>query len=430
MIPSAGFIQKIRDNHDRIYQWLREKESACELPLYTSVDIRASDYKIAAVDTNLFPAGFNNLCHLAIRDATVLFKNAILNRIPKGKNILIIGEEHTRNKWYLENIRILELIIKEAGFNTKIATFLFDEPNICKEKGTITLETATDHTVDIHCLRRLLDQFERGEYQIDLILLNNDLTTGIPEMLKNTDIPIYPSAHSGWHSRLKSYHFCHAQNVSDELADLIGIDPWFLTCLHSGGIRADITVDSDREILKKEAEILFKKIQDKFTQYSISEKPYIILKADAGTYGMGVIPIESPDDIMALNRKARNKLTKGKSSKQIEQFFLQEGVPSTISIDNYASEVCIYQIDNNFAGGFYRVNTEKTSRDNLNSSGMIFKKMCSEPKCPPSFSKNLTNADDCGITPDPLLDIYQIVSRIAGLAAHKEVLQLEKHLIK
>jgi glutamate--cysteine ligase len=426
MTPLPNFIEILREKESSIYKWIKEKELCCELPLYTSVDIRSADFKLAVVDTNLFPAGFNNLCHRAIEDSSLLFKNAIKNRIPNGKNILIIAEEHTRNKWYLENIRILELIIQEAGYNTKIATFLFDEPEICKERGCITLETAVERTVDIYCLSGLLKSVEDGSYPIDLIILNNDLTTGIPEMLKNTDIPIYPSLHSGWHSRLKSYHFGHVKTLTEELAELIGIDPWFLSCLHSDGITADITVEEDREQLKNEAAKLFARIQEKYDEYDISEKPYIILKADAGTYGMGVIPIEHPDDILALNRKARNKLSKGKSSKSILQFFLQEGVPSTTTVDNFASEACIYQIDNNFAGGFYRINTKKSSRDNLNSSGMVFKKMCSEPTCIPSFSKGKEDSTDCGVSPDPLLDIYQIIARLAGIAAQKEVAQLEQ----
>jgi len=425
MSPIPDFVSTIREKETQIYDWIKEKEICCELPLYTSVDIRSADFKLAVVDTNLFPAGFNNLCHKAIEDSSILFKNAINDRIPSGKNILIIAEEHTRNKWYLENIRILELIIREAGFNTKIATFLFDEPEICKKRGCITLETASEFTVDIYCLSGILKSVEDGSYPIDLIILNNDLTTGIPNMLKNTDIPIYPSLHSGWHSRLKSYHFAHVQSLTDELSKLIGIDPWFLSCLHSDGISADITVESDREKLRDEAQKLFDAIQVKYDEYSINEKPYVILKADAGTYGMGVIPIEHPDDILALNRKTRNKLSKGKSSKAILQFFLQEGVPSATTVDDFASEACIYQIDNNFAGGFYRINTQKSSRDNLNSSGMIFKKMCSEPTCIPSFSKVKENEVDCGVTPDPLLDIYQIIARIAGVAAQKEVAQLE-----
>ena len=42
------------------------------------------------------------------------FKKAVNAKVEKCKNILIICEEHTRNKWYLENIYVLQEIAKEG----------------------------------------------------------------------------------------------------------------------------------------------------------------------------------------------------------------------------------------------------------------------------------------------------------------------------
>lgn len=41
--------------------WLREQWLKTPAPFYASVDLRNSGFKLAPVDTNLFPAGFNNL---------------------------------------------------------------------------------------------------------------------------------------------------------------------------------------------------------------------------------------------------------------------------------------------------------------------------------------------------------------------------------
>ena len=35
----------------------------------------------------------------------------------------------------------------------------------------------------------------------------------------------------------------------------------------------------------------------------------MIVKADAGTYGMGIMTARSPDDVRGLNRKQRNKMS-------------------------------------------------------------------------------------------------------------------------
>ncbi|MCA9405869.1 MAG: glutamate--cysteine ligase, partial [Candidatus Omnitrophica bacterium] len=55
-------IEKIKKNQAKIHQWLESYEGAKELPLYSSVDIRDAGFKMSVVDTNIFPAGFNNLC--------------------------------------------------------------------------------------------------------------------------------------------------------------------------------------------------------------------------------------------------------------------------------------------------------------------------------------------------------------------------------
>ena len=73
---------------------------------------------MAFIDTNLFPAGFNNLCQLALKDASQTFKRAILHRVSNAKRLLMIIEEHTRNTWYLENVYVLEQLMKSAGFET------------------------------------------------------------------------------------------------------------------------------------------------------------------------------------------------------------------------------------------------------------------------------------------------------------------------
>ncbi len=409
-------IERIKKKQKKIHQWLKQYEATRELPLYSSVDIRDAGFKIAVVDSNLFPAGFNNLCEHGLEDAVQYMKAAILKRVPQGKNILIVAEEHTRNLWYLENIRILQEIIQKGGFNAKIATFLTEQPQICEGEAFLEFKTATDATVKIYCFKTILDSLEKGIENFDFILLNNDLTTGIPPVLKESKIPIYPSLQAGWHSRHKSNHFSIANDLIEEFAQIVEMDPWFFSCLFSVVEGIDINKESDRLILKTEAEILFKHIEQKYRIHQIPEKPYIVLKSDSGTYGMGVKAFETPEDILHLNRRDKNQLYKGKSSQIISRYLLQEGVPTIYHIDQEVSEACIYQIENNVVGGFYRSNIEKGERDNLNSRGMGFKKMCPHLKKYGEFSVH----EDINI-----FDIYRILARVAAIAAHREIIQLE-----
>ena len=44
-----------------ISQWMHEKRGQVPIPFYGSVDVRDAGWKIAVVDANHFPAGFNNI---------------------------------------------------------------------------------------------------------------------------------------------------------------------------------------------------------------------------------------------------------------------------------------------------------------------------------------------------------------------------------
>jgi glutamate--cysteine ligase len=410
------FIERIRERQQAILSWLEHYEGSKELPLYSSVDIRDAGFKMAVVDTNIFPAGFNNLCEHGLEDSARFLQGAILKRVPRCQRVLIISEEHTRNTWYLENVRILEDIIQRAGFQAKIATFLTEENGFCKKNNSAELETATGRKVTIHCFQTILNAIEQGTGAYDLIILNNDLISGIPDILKKSQIPIYPSIQAGWHSRLKSYHFCHTEDLIQEFGRLLDIDPWFFSALYAVIDQADINHEQDRFRLKEAAVILFDRIQQKYDQHHISEKPYIVMKTDAGTYGMGVMMLNDPEDILLLNRHNRNKLSIGKSASLINRFLLQEGVPTIYNIDHEISEVCIYQVESNLVGGFYRSHAAKGERDNLNVKGMVFKKMC----------PHLKKYGDCGVHHDiNIFDVYRILARIAAIAAHREIVQLE-----
>ncbi len=414
----ANFIEQIKTKQDKVYPWLESLEKDIVVPLYSSVDIRDADFKVSVVDTNLFPAGFNNLCEHGLADAVGFMRQAILRRVPKCERVVIVAEEHTRNAWYLENVRILQQIIEQAGFQARIATFLNVQPAFCETARSVDLETATGQTVKIHCFKRILSSLESDRDDVDLIILNNDLTTGIPEILKTSKIPIYPSLQAGWHARHKSQHFAYAQELLNEFGKIVGLDPWLFSSLFSVVDHVDINNDADRARLKNAAVTLFQNIEKKYREHGISEKPFIFVKSDYGTYGMGVMPVEDPDDIVKLSRRDKNKLYKGKSSKVISRYILQEGVPTAYSVDEHVSEVCIYQIENNLIGGFYRFNTEKNERENLNSSGMGFKKMC----------PHLPKYGQCGVHHDmSLFDTYRILARIAAIAARFEINALESH---
>ena len=73
----------------KVETWLCEHEDHEVLPLYSSVDIRTAGFKSAVVDTNLFPAGFNNLCSLALKETSPYLNQVIFDRVVGCKRIVL-----------------------------------------------------------------------------------------------------------------------------------------------------------------------------------------------------------------------------------------------------------------------------------------------------------------------------------------------------
>lgn len=367
------------------------------LPFNMSVDIRQSAHKMAVVDANLFPAGYNNLSLDARRLASQKIKVFFDQQLPSARRLLLITEEHTRNTWYLENVLTLQEIIETAGFEVVLASFL----DIETTETVVTLPTASGRTVTICYAKPLLQAILNGEQVFDAGILNNDLTVGIPPFLKQLPFPLFPSMYAGWHARRKSQHFIYTNELIHDICVPQGKDPWLMSCLFSTVDDVDINELSSREALAQASHELITKISVKYKEYGIETKPFVFIKGDAGTYGMGVTSIEDPLEVLNFNRKLRNNLAKGKNGQVLDQFILQEGVPSIHQVEGHTSEPCIYLINNEIVGGFNRVNTQKSDRENLNSQGMSFLPMETD------------------------MSLYDEISKIAGLACAKEIEALE-----
>src|SRR5579862_7715232 len=106
----------------QIESWFHSQWQQTPAPIYGSVDLRNAGFKLAPVDMNLFPAGFNNL-HLnpaLIPLSMTAAKIAIQRIAPKAQKILLIPENHTRNLFYWNNISALLKTLKDAGFIVQV----------------------------------------------------------------------------------------------------------------------------------------------------------------------------------------------------------------------------------------------------------------------------------------------------------------------
>lgn len=417
MVGPLHLLEKQVLNHQaEIEAWFKEQWKLSPAPVYGSVDLRNSGFKLAPVDMNLFPAGFNNLnpefLPLSIEAAHV----AITSAVPKAKKIMLVPESHTRNIFYWENVRGLINILTQAGFDVRIGFLPDDFPNPQE------LKLPSGNAVTIQSLSREKDILKVGDFVPDVILLNNDLSDGIPEILQKLSQPVLPPAELGWSQRLKSEHFQYYADVSREFARLIEIDPWFLAPLFRHCGEVDFMRRDGQDCLTHNVEHLLAEIQQKYNENNITCNPFIIVKADSGTYGMAVMTVRSAEELQTLNRKQRTSMSKTKSGQPVHRVIIQEGIYTfeTFGSDNSVAEPVVYMWGERVVGGFYRVHKERGVDENLNAPGMHFEPIAFAKTCHRPCGQ--TETDEC----QNRFYAYGVVARLSMLAAAREMLEQTK----
>lgn len=391
--------------------WLREQWLITPAPFYASVDLRNAGFKLAPVDTNLFSAGFNNLNPAFMPLCIQAVQSAVERACPHARKVLIVAENHTRNLFYLESLETLRLIFEKAGLEARIGSLREDLTE------ATSIELPSGNTCLVEPLLRIENRVAVGDFSPCLVVLNNDLSAGRPPILEGLEQTLTPPLSAGWCNRKKSEHFSHYHDVSQEFAKQLDIDPWLISplSLQCGEVNFMERIGSD--CLAKNVENMLAAIQKKYDEYGIDKDPFVVVKSDSGTYGMGIMMVKSADEILNLNRKQRTKMSSAKEGKLVEEVLIQEGVYTfeTLGEEKAVAEPVIYMIDHFVVGGFYRVHTGRGVNDNLNAPGMHFEPLAFVQPC---------NAPDKHEQPDAgpnRFYAYGVIARLALLAAAREL---------
>ena len=120
--PLQALERRMLEATPQIERWFRLEWQDHTPPFYGSVDLRNAGFKLAPVDTNLFPGGFNNLSEAMLPLAVQAAMVAIDKYCPDARNLLLIPENHTRNTFYLENVARLLAILRQTGLNVRLGS--------------------------------------------------------------------------------------------------------------------------------------------------------------------------------------------------------------------------------------------------------------------------------------------------------------------
>ncbi len=409
--PINELEQRVLDSTPAIERWFRLEWMEHTPPFYSSVDIRNAGFKLAPVDTNLYPGGWNNLTPEMLPLAVQAAMAAIEKICPEARNLLVVPESHTRNTFYLANLLQLRRIFHQAGLNVRFGSLSSE----IKQPTAVNLPTGESITLEplIRTDRRLgLKGFDPCT-----ILLNNDLSAGIPGILEDLhEQYLLPPLHAGWSVRRKSRHFKAYEEVSKRFGKLLGIDPWLINPMFAQCGEVNFADETGMDCLTTNVDALLTKIKRKYKEYGINEKPFVVVKADNGTYGMGIMTVRDVKDLEALNRKTRNKMSTTKDGQALSEVIIQEGVLTNERVNEAVAEPVVYMMDRYVVGGFYRVHAERGVDENLNAPGASF--------VPLAFA-------DSGRLPQPgekpgssspnRFYMYGVIARLAMLSASYEL---------
>ena len=411
--PLLELEKKILDATPAIERWFRLEWQEHTPPFYCSVDMRNSGFKLAPVDTNLYPGGFNNIAQEMLPLAVQAAMAAIDKYCPDARNLLLIPERHTRNTFYLQNVARLIQIFRQTGLNVRLGS-LSEEI-----KSPTTLDLPDGGTLTLEPLVRSANGRRLGLKNFDpcTILLNNDLSAGIPSILEGLhEQTLLPPLHAGWAIRRKTNHFAAYDEIAKKFGKLIDIDAWMVNPYFAKCGSVNFHERTGEECIAQSVDAVLTKIRKKYKEYGIKEAPLVIVKADAGTYGMGIMTVRDASEVRDLNRKQRNKMAVVKEGLEVSDVIVQEGVHSFEHINESVAEPVVYMIDRYVIGGFYRVHAERGVDENLNSPGAHF--------VPLAFAQQ-HSLPDLGAKPGTAAPnrfyMYGVVARLALLAASLEI---------
>jgi glutamate--cysteine ligase len=409
--PINELEQRVLDSMPAIERWFRLEWMEHTPPFYSSVDVRNAGFKLAPVDTNLYPGGWNNLTAEMLPLAVQAAMAAIEKICPEARNLLVIPENGPPTSFYLDNLAQLQRIFNMAGLNVRLGSI---DPAL-KKNTTLQLQSGGSITLEpvIRGKRRLgLKDFDPCT-----ILLNNDLSAGVPGILEEIhEQYLLPPLHAGWPTRRKSTHFRCYEEVSKRLGKLLGVDPWLIHPLHDRCENVSLSEAGGFESLQSQVDVVLARVKRKYKEYGIKEKPFVVVKADHGTHELGFVTVRDGKDMQLLQERVQ-AISKGRKTPLApHDFMVQEGVQTQERVNDAVAEPVVYMMDRYVVGGFYRVHAGRGIDENLNAPGAGF--------VPLAFEHS-TQLPQPGVKPGASVPnrfyMYGVVGRLAMLAASYEL---------
>jgi glutamate--cysteine ligase len=410
--PLNELEQRILDATPVIERWFRLEWMEHTPPIYAAVDIRNAGFKLAPVDTNLYPAGWHNLAEDVLPLAVQAAQAAVEKICPEARNLLIVPENGRPGGAYLAGLARLQQIFRMAGLNVRFGSI---DPAL---KKTASYPLPGGESMMFEPVQRIGPAARRlGLKHFDpcTILLNNSLAAGVPGILEELyEQYLLPPLQAGWTVRRMSRHYqCHDE-ICKRFGKLLGIDPWLIHPLSASCGEIDPRTPEGAAALREQTSGLLSKIRRKYKEYGLRDKPFVIIKARG--HLLHLTELHDVKELAALlehlpkgKKRAPKDDQAGDPAAPVD-FLVQEGVLSGERIREKHAEPVVYTIDRYVVGGFYRLRAADGER--LDYMPLTF-----EQAQPPRPAREVKGG---GATPNRFY-LYGVVGRLALVAASYEL---------
>ena len=361
--PINELEQRILESMPAIERWFRLEWMEHTPPFYTSADIRNAGFKLAPVDTQLFPDNFNNLTPEMLPLAVQAAMAAIEKICPEAKNLLLVPGPRTTSSFYLQNLQRLVEVFTQAGLNVRLGSL---DPAV---QAPVPLALPDGSELVLEPLQRTRGRVGLKDFDPCTVLLNNDLAAGVPRALQHLhEQYLLPPLHAGWPLRRKSRHFESYEEVAKKFAKLLGMDPWLINPMHGQCGKVDFETPGGLECIRGNVDALLTKVRRKYKEYGINERPFVVIKADNAT-GAGILTVRDVKELDDPERLARARVGLVREGEPLSEVIIQEGVPTYERIHDAVAEPVVVMIDRYVVGGFYRVHADRSVDENLCAPG-------------------------------------------------------------
>ena len=241
---------------------------------------------------------------------------------PDARGAVLIPENHTRNQFYLQNVAALQTILRHAGMNVRIGSLL---PDIT---APTDIELAERRQAHARAARAPRQPRSRSTASIRASCCSTTTCRrACPRSCTNLEQAVLPPLHAGWTVRRKSNHFAGLPRGRRGIRASCSASTRGSSIRISRSAAGSISRTARARSASRATSRRSSTTSARSTGNTASRsEPFVIVKADAGTYGMGIMTVKDPSEVRGLNRKQRNKMAVVKEGLEVHDVIVQEGV--------------------------------------------------------------------------------------------------------